>query len=276
MDITKKLKEHLSEEDLKEFESAVKKLVSDQVTLKVEEKTIALENKAEVFCEQEIAKKVEEEKEVIIEEYEKKMEELETNLVEKLDKFLESEINEQISDEVISKIAINETFEPIIEGIKKLYENEYVALDVEGSGLIAKSKKDVEQLKEDNSKLISEKMELSELVEKGALKLIISEKTDGLTETQKKRVNVFCEGKAFSEVESKIDSFIEIVEEKEEVINESNEPSEEVNLDENQKNESNEDGIDESEINKDEKSDVEDILEETDFDTEITSAQRYL
>lgn len=216
MKITEKLKDVLKEEDLKELETGIKTMISEQVALKVEEKTIELEKKAEEFCEQEISEKVEAEKEALIEEYEGKMEDLETNMVEKLDRFLDSVITEQISDESIKAIALNETYEPIIKGIQAIFEEKYVALDVEGEQLVKEANAKVDQLKEENSSLLKENMEMSELAEAGAVKLLIAEKTDGLTDTQKDRVQTFCENKSFDEVENQIDSFIEIVEEKEE------------------------------------------------------------
>lgn len=216
MELTEKLKDVLKPEDLKALEDGIKAKINEQVELRTEEKTIELEKKAEEFCEQEISKKVETEKEALIEEYEKKMEDLETNMVEKLDSFLDNVINEQISDEAIHKIALNETYEPIIEGIKSLFENKYVALDSDGEKLVKEQKEEVAKLRDENSKLIKEKMELSELCESGAVKLLIAEKVDGLTDTQKQRVQTFCENKSFEDVEKQIDSFIEIVEEKEE------------------------------------------------------------
>lgn len=216
MKLTEKLKDVLKAEDLKELEVGIKAMVNEQVKLRVEEKTIELEKKAEGFCEQEIQEKLEVEKETLIEEYENKMEVLEADLLEKLDTFLDTVISEQISDESIMKIALNETYEPIVEGIKALFEEKYVALDSEGEKLVKEQKDEVEKLKDENSSLIKEKMELSELAEAGAVKLLISEKTDGLTDTQKERVNTFCESKTFDEVQKQIDSFIEIVEENEE------------------------------------------------------------
>jgi hypothetical protein len=215
MKLTEKFKDVLKPEDLTELENGIKAMVSEQVTLRVEEKTIELEKKAESFCEQEISKKVEEDKETLIEEYENKMEDLENNMVEKLDQFLTTVINEQISDESINKIALNETYEPIVEGIKALFEDKYVALDSDGEKLVKEQKDEVVKLKDENSKLIKEAMELSGLAESGAIKLKISEETDGLTDTQKERVHTLLEGKPFDEVETQIASVIEIVEERE-------------------------------------------------------------
>jgi len=274
MKLTEKLKDVLKPEDLVELEDGIKAMVSEQVKLRVEEKTIELEKKAEDFCEQEISKKVEEEKESLIEEYEKKMEDLENNMVEKLDKFLDTVITEQISEESIKKIALNETYEPIIEGIKDLFENKYVSLNTDGEQLVKEQKDEVSRLKDENSKLIKEKIELSELAESGAIKLLIAEKTDGLTDTQKERVNTFCENKTFDEVESQIDSFVEIVEEK-------NDDSEKETLDEtvDSNNSDKDSGEKELNENKSEEKDTKEQLDEenkSSYKGVINSANNFL
>jgi len=211
MKITEKLKEVLSEEDLKIFEDGVKQTIEEQVSLRVEEKTTYLEEKAEEFCEQEIAKKLSEEKEALIESYDLKMEELEEKMVDKLDRFLDSVITEQISDETLTKIAINETLEPLVEGIKGLFEEKYVALDTDGEKLVAEAKEEIRQLKEENSSLLADKIELSELAELGSTRALVAESTRDLTDTQIERVNALCEGKSFDEVQEKITAIVEMV-----------------------------------------------------------------
>jgi hypothetical protein len=273
MKLTEKLKDVMSPEDLIELESGIKTMVNEQVALRVEEKTIELEKKAEEFCEQEIRNKVAEEKEALIETYEKKMEDLENNMVEKLDNFLDSVITEQISEESIKKIALNETYEPIIKGIQDLFESKYVAIDSNGEKLVKEQKETVRQLRNENSTLIKEKMELSELAEAGAVKLIISEKTDGLTETQKTRVKNFCENKTFDEVERQIDSFIDLVEGKED-------DDEEVLDEKVESNNSDKDaGNAEDELNENKKEDKpEDTLNENEdvYGGVINSANKFL
>lgn len=268
MKLTEKLKDVLKPEDLIELEDGIKLMVSEQVKLRVEEKTIELEKKAEEFCEQEISNKLESEKEALIEEYEKKMEELETNMVEKLDNFLDTVIVEQISEESIRKIALNETYEPIIQGIKTLFEDKYVALDSNGEKLVKEQKKLVETLKNENSELIKEKMELSELAENGAIKLLISEKTDGLTDTQKQRVHIFCENKSFDDVERQIDSFIEIVEDKEE--------NEEDTLDESIDSNNSDKEINDDVLTENKTEDKKVLDESSKYNTVINSANNFL
>jgi len=255
--ITEKLKEVLSPEDLKTIEEGIQKMVDDEVALRVEEKTKELDEKAEEFCQMKIAEGVDKEKEALIAEYDKKMDELEDTMVERLDKFLEVEISEQISEETLKKIAINESLKPLVDGIKQLFEEKYVELDSDGEKAIADSKEEIQQLKDQNSDLMAEKIELAKLAEGAAIKLLISDKTVDLTETQKDRVSAFCEGKTFEDVQEKIDRFVAIVEDdtedKGEELNEEEEKDKEKNF-------SDEDGIDDSDkddLNEEEKKEQE-------------------
>lgn len=207
----KALADVLTDEQLVSLEEQIKTMVSDEVALRVEEKTTELDKEAELYCEQEIEKRLTEEKEKLIEQYEEKLEELENTIVEKVDQFLEMEVTSQISDEMIEKVAINETFKPIVEGIQKLFEEKYVALDAEGNKILAETKAEVKELKDKLDEVYAEKLELSKLAENAAVQLKISEKTQDLTESQKQRVKVFFEDKSFDEVDSKIDSFIEMI-----------------------------------------------------------------
>lgn len=233
----KALADVLTDEQLVSLEEQIKTMVSEETDLRVEEKTKELNEQANDYCEQEISKKVLEEKETLIEQYDKKLEELEDTIVEKVDQFIEMEVASQISDEAIEKVAINETFKPIIEGIQHLFEEKYVALDSEGNKVLSEVKAEVKDLKEKLDEAYTEKLEMAKLAETAAVQLKISEKTEELTESQKQRVVTFFEGKSFDEVEKKIDSFVDI-------INESSAEEtteEETNLNE-ENNFSNEDG----------------------------------
>jgi hypothetical protein len=144
-------------------------------------------------------------------EYDEKLDELETKLIETLDKFLDSEISEEISDEMLERVAINETLKPIVEGIQNVFSENHIELDSDGAKKIKELSDSLESVKSELSETIAEKMELSELAEKGATKLLLIEKTEGLSKAQKDRINVILEDKSFDETESKIDDIINFV-----------------------------------------------------------------
>lgn len=201
----------VASEDLSTITDTISEMVAESVDTLVEEEKTKIEAIAEEYCAQKIEEGVKAVKEELIEEYDSLLEAFETELVEKLDTFLEMEISSKISEDTLKSIAVNETYKPIIEGIKGLFESEYVALDVEGHGLVRRKQSEVEQLEEQLSQALAEKMELQEAAELAATKLLIANKTKDLTESEIVRVQQFFEGKSFDEVNKKIDGFVDIV-----------------------------------------------------------------
>lgn len=211
--ITDKIKEMLTPEDLKIFEEAVEKMVAQKVALKEEE----IKSKYDVLAEEYVQKKVKEdlekEKASLIESYDAKLKNIEKKVVAKLGSFLDHVIVEQISDEAVTKLAINEVAFPIVEKIMKVFNESYVQLDSDGSALLkAEQKKTVElqkQLSDSQAKI----MESEERLEKSATYLLISEKTEGLTNTQKQRVAKMFKNKKFEDVQENIETFVDMIKE---------------------------------------------------------------
>lgn len=206
-----KLKGVMSEEDILAFESDVKKAIEESTDLRVEATVKDVEEKADEYCEMMIEKKTAEIKEELIKEYDEKLSKLETDIVEKLDVFLESEISSQIKPELFESVARTKVYEPIIEGIVKLFEEKYVALDTDGNTLVKKLEEDVSGLKKQLDEQISKNMESNKLLEKVAVSHLIGDKTKDLTESQVTKVKSFFESKGFDEVEEKIESFIDLI-----------------------------------------------------------------
>ena len=212
-EILEKLGGVLSEADLAAFQESVNKMISEKVAMKVEEKTAELEKLADEYCEKQITEQVAAKTQELSEKYEEDLETLENNIVEKLDQYLELEISEKISDDLINKVALNETYEPIIKGIQDLFESKYVALDSEGSKMLKDLSLKVESLEDKLATKINENIELDALCEKAAVKTIISEKTVDLTPTQRQKVVMFFEGKDFDSIHKNIDSYVEMISE---------------------------------------------------------------
>ncbi len=231
-ELLKKLGGTLSEEDLVNFEDAISKMVTEKAELRVEEEKKKIELQMEEKGKKDIETKVEEAKKALQEDFDNQAKDLEEKLVNTLDKFLESEINEKISDETLNKVAISETYKPIVNGIIELIEQKFVALDTEGHGLVREAKEEIEKKEDELSTIMSEKMDLKEENQTLKVKLLISEKTDGLTEDQKKRVTEMFEDKDYKEACDKINSFIEIVSEKDESDNNDNDDEPETNVNE--------------------------------------------
>lgn len=223
--ITQKIKKLLTQEDLKVFESAIDAMVTDQVnkqvkekvgniaTLKEEELKKKYDNIVEKYVIEEVEKRIGDEKAKLIENYDKKLKNLEEKVVAKLDSFLEHVIIEQISDEMLEKIAINETLLPVVNNIKDVFMKNHIELDSQGEKMVKELTESKEKTETELSESIAKNMELEERLEKSAIFLMISEKTAGLKNTDKKRVVEMFKDKKFNEVEKKIDDFVTLIKE---------------------------------------------------------------
>ena len=214
--ILSNLKGVMTEEDLSKFETAIKEMIEEKVQILIDAKTKFLEEKAEEFCTIEVNERLKTEKQKLIKEYDNALEKFENNIVEKLDMFLESEITSNISEEAINKIAINETYRPIVEDIVKIFEEKYVALDTEGYGILKEAKESIVKLEDEVSNTIADKMELQTENDKLKSGVLFLEKTEGLTKDQKGRVLTMIEGKSYKDVKKTIASVIDLVVEHEE------------------------------------------------------------
>lgn len=213
--ILSKLKGVMTEADLSKFEDAIKAMIDEKVNILSESRVKYLEEKAEEFCNIEVDKRLNEQKEILIKEYDSKLELFENNIVTKLDLFLESEILGNISEKAIERIAINETYRPIVEDIVKLFEEKYVALDTEGYGILREAKEEIVKLEESVSNTIADKMLLQTENDKLKSSVLFLEKTEGLTKKQKNKVLNLIEGKSYTDVKKTISSAIDLVVEQE-------------------------------------------------------------
>lgn len=211
-------------EDFTEREIAAK--VAEEITKLDEEyavktarfKESAVE-KIQEYAEAYVAEQVEEivgfKVEELTEAFEKKAQKLEESVLDNLDKFLDLEISTKISDSLLETIAINEAFKPIVNGIKDLFESHYVTLDTDGVAIVKAAEEKAETAKTKLNESYSDKIALQSKIDELQTALLISTKTEGLTSSQKTKVKTMFEGKDYSEVSKKIDTFIEVLEEKE-------------------------------------------------------------
>lgn len=219
MDIKGKLKGIMTEDEIQKFESSLSGIINEQVESRLVTEIDGIKKKydsvAEEYCKKTISEGVEVAKKTLIAEYDKKILALEDKCIKGLDLFIEQEILPQVSEDTIKKIAINEAFAPIVLGIKKVLEENYIAIDTEGSSILSEAKQEITDLKKQINEHISEKMSLNERLEKVATFLLISESTNGLNDEQKGRVKEMFTDKPFDEVEGKIKGFVQFLTESE-------------------------------------------------------------
>lgn len=237
----------LTPEDQKSIEGAITDLINEAVA----EKETVLSDKYELLSEEyvkkTIAEKEEELKVSMNEENEEWKKELESSLIDKIDQFLDSEIDGNINEKLFEDTAYLQIAKPIVESIKKIYEENHISIDSEGSKVLAESKEEVESLKDQLSEAINAKMEAESLAEIASVKLRISEAVDGLSDEDSKKVKELFEGKSFDEVDSKLDNYISILNE-ENLNDENSEGKDEIN--ESNITETNENGLLEESVSK--------------------------
>lgn len=217
-----RLEELASEFTEKEIETrvdeALVKMESEYETKTKEFKEATIEKlqeHADAYVEKVLTEKLAVKVEELNAEFDAKVESLEESVLDNLDKFLDLEITTKISDELLEGIAINQTFSPIVAGIQSLFETHYVDIDTTGAEKIATLETKLKETKVKLDESYEQKMELSEKIDTLKSGLLIATKCDGLTRTQKDRVVTMFEGKSFEEVKSKINTFVQVLEEKE-------------------------------------------------------------
>jgi imidazolonepropionase-like amidohydrolase len=213
MTIKEMLKESgMTDEKIAGIEAATEKLISEAVETKVASVSSDLKKKydtvSEEYCKKMIAEGMKAEKDALIKAYDEKFMILENKTVADLDRFLDEMIVKQISDETIKSIAINETYSPIVAGVKKVLEENHVAIDSEGEAILKEAREEIINLKEQASQAISAKLMAEERLEEVASHFFLTEQTANLTIDQKKRVVEMFKGKSFDEIESKVPSFV--------------------------------------------------------------------
>jgi len=224
-------------EQVKAIEEEAESFCKETIDSLIEEKTSEIEKINEAFCaefkekclkENEEYKKqtmIEAEKycEDVLEEnfkikYGEELNTIEESVLTALDKYLKYDISEKISPDMVKQAAINETYAPIIAGIKSLFEETYTPLDTTGSNLVGKLKKEKADLERSLTKQINENLELSSVIDKTAKESLITEKTAHLTEAQKAKVKNFFGDKKYDSVRKDIGNYVEMIEEQVEMF----------------------------------------------------------
>lgn len=207
--------EQKTEEIRKEAEAAAQLRIDSEVKNHCEIFEAETSAKLAELSEELINKKVAEIEMTLKEEYDAKVVELEESIVDRLDRFLDAEITSKISDEVLMSVAINETYSPIIEGIRDLFEDRYVALDASGRKHIEEANKTIAALESKLNESVEDKMELYVEIDGLKKETLLLKKIENLTESNKTRVRELFEDKNFEETSKKIDGFIDLIKEKE-------------------------------------------------------------
>lgn len=231
-----------SEEEAKVIAKKADEFCQKKIKEGVEKKTVEIEEIANKFC-AEKCEKLSKEANEKVEAYKKKLEEaseqyvnkyfdekftekygqeleaLEEKVITGLDKYLEYNISEKINPSLIHKTALSETYAPIIEGIKHLFEDEFVPMDMSGSKKFRELKAESAELRASLQKQLDENLRLAELIESTGKKSLISEKIADLSAEQRIKVKKFFKEKSLNETKKDIDAYIEMIQEQAESVN---------------------------------------------------------
>lgn len=147
------------------------------------------------------------------EKYGEELQAIEEKVIDNLDKYLNYSINEKIDSSLIKKTAVNEMYQPIIEGIQNLFENQYVPMDCTGSKKLREAKAEIASLHESLNKQVADNMRLVEQRDAAKKASIVAEATRGLSERQAARVQKFFESKSLADTRNEIGDYVEVLSE---------------------------------------------------------------
>lgn len=219
--ITQKIRELLTPEDLKIFEGAVEGMIDDKVKsklsdliqLKEEELKVKYDALAEAYVKKTVSEMMIEKKAKLVESYDKKLALLEQKVVTKLDSYLNHVISEQISDAMLEKIAINETLMPVVEGIRAVFTDNHLKINSKAQSALDSLSDEIKSIKSELSESIDKRIMLETELERSAVYLLIAEKTNGFKRSDKQKVIDMFKDKEFDEVDKNIDNYLGLIKE---------------------------------------------------------------
>lgn len=195
-----------TEEMAKLYCQKIKEQYEKEANEKVQAYAKSLDEASEAFVFNQLEEKFRE-------KYGEELKAIENKVITGIDKYLEFNIKEKIGPKLIQKTAMSEMYAPIIDGVKSLFEEQYIPLDLTGAKKIREMKAENAELQKSLKKQLSENLRLAEVAEVNSKKALIAEKTEGMTPRQKAKVNRLFENKTFSETKKDIDNCIEMLDE---------------------------------------------------------------
>lgn len=162
----------------------VTKFITDVVELKAKERASELSESV-----------IAEEKERLAEEYEAKFGDYKEDVFGKWSEFTDAVIAEevQIPDNVKEFAALGETYKPLLEAIRTQLAVSEGSVDAEAKELLFEAKDEIQSLRSEINKLMSENIELKDDAKSMAIHIYLRKKCDGLTEAQRAKVMTLLE-----------------------------------------------------------------------------------
>lgn len=135
-------------------------------------------------------KKLDEERDNLVEKYEQKFEDYKEDITEKFSNFVDDIMEKELQiPEKIKKFAkIGERYEPVISQLKIMLGIDEGSFDDQAKEIMSEAKEEILKLKDKVNKLIGEKTELKDDAEAMANHIYLRKKCDGLTEAKREKV----------------------------------------------------------------------------------------
>ena len=160
--------------------------------------------------------KLQEEKERLVDLYEGKFDEYKEDITSKFSNFVDSVLDEEmnIPTKVLEYAKKGELYDDLIEQFKIRLSIDEGLLDNEVKSILKEAKDEIQKLRDDLDKNISEGLDIKKDAQEMASELYLRQKCDGLTESQKKHVLNMLEGIVEkSEIDRKFKIIIEAYDE---------------------------------------------------------------
>lgn len=209
-----KLKGSLGEDTVNEITQTFTEALEDGVRLRTAEKIKLLEEKSEEFVQKKVSSLMEAKEKQLIEEYETRYKEYADELTGHLDMFLESEVVDTISESIIEDVAKVQMYAPIIKDIMESFTKNYSPIaPKDQDSALADALKEKSELAKMYEKVMKENKKLSEMSERAAVRVLFTEKTQGMVKSAKVRIWEMIKDMDFDTADSKIGSLVSLVEE---------------------------------------------------------------
>lgn len=204
----------LGEATVKELTDTFNEALEDGIKLKTAERIKQLEEKSEEFVQKKVSSLMEAKERELINEYETKYKEFGDYIIGNLDTFLESAVVDTISESVIEDVARVQMYAPIVKDIMESFGKHYAPIaPKDADSALADALKESAELKKMIDKTMKENKKLVEMSERAAVRVLFTEKTQGLVKSAKVKIWEMVKDFDFDTVERKIDGLVSLVEE---------------------------------------------------------------
>jgi hypothetical protein len=129
----------------------------------------------------------------------------------RLDSYLDLELKKAIPDSHIEALAKVSVLEPIVEGFKKVMQENYIKFDEESFGLLKDARSEIINLRKQLSGSVNESMDLTKKLNESERIMKISEVCEGLTQAQYERACKLLEGYDADEVAERFNLIRDVI-----------------------------------------------------------------